>query len=346
MPLRVIRRKDRGNALTIVGEVCGVAIRQRAQSDSSATAREEASLLEAEIIRRHHLGERRGAHTFSAAVNSYVAADRRSPSTLARLHRILRALGDLPLRDVDQVVIERAARAVLRADASPATVRRGVIVPIRAVINHAAYLGWCEPPRFKSPKQPSGRTRFLSPDEVERLIAASAPHIRPLVVFLVGTGARMSEALELEWRDVDLAGGRAIFWRTKNGKRRTVFLPPRTTMCLAALPRLSDDGVFLTASARRYADTARQYGGQIKTAWRGALRRAGLDPELTPHDLRHTWATWHYAMNKDLLALKEAGGWSSVALVERYAHLMPEGQQAAIRRFLGIVEREERKAIA
>ena len=41
-------------------------------------------------------------------------------------------------------------------------------------------------------------------------------------------------------------------------------------------------------------------GGQIKTAWKGAIRRSGLDPELTPHDLRHTWASWHHAMNVNL----------------------------------------------
>jgi integrase len=33
------------------------------------------------------------------------------------------------------------------------------------------------------------------------------------------------------------------------------------------------------------------------------IRRAGLDPKLTPHDLRHTRASWHYAPNRDLLAL-------------------------------------------
>jgi integrase len=31
-------------------------------------------------------------------------------------------------------------------------------------------------------------------------------------------------------------------------------------------------------------------------------------PELTPHDLRHTWASWHYALNRDLLLLKVEGG--------------------------------------
>src|SRR5262249_59304425 len=84
-----------------------------------------------------------------------------------------------------------------------------------------------------------------------------------------------------------------------------------------------------------YEGRDRGYGGQIKTAWRGALQRAGLDPELTPHDLRHTWASWHYALNRDLLALKIEGGWSSVSLVERYAHLLPAGHVEAIRGFLG-----------
>ena len=87
------------------------------------------------------------------------------------------------------------------------------------------------------------------------------------------------------------------------------------------------------AAARAYADRNREYGGQIKTAWRGARNRAGISPEITPHDLRHTWASWHYAVHRDLLALKAEGGWSSVALVERYAHLLPAGQESAIRMF-------------
>jgi integrase len=79
-----------------------------------------------------------------------------------------------------------------------------------------------------------------------------------------------------------------------------------------------------------YADKGRQGGGQIKTAWKGAVRRAGLNPELTPHDLRHSWASWHYALYKDLLKLRLEGRWSSSDLVERYAHLLPAGQEAAI----------------
>ncbi len=37
--------------------------------------------------------------------------------------------------------------------------------------------------------------------------------------------------------------------------------------------------------------------------------------------LRHTWATWHYAANRDLVALMELGGWKSERMVLRYAHM-------------------------
>ncbi len=66
---------------------------------------------------------------------------------------------------------------------------------------------------------------------------------------------------------------------------------------------------FPPAGSQRRTVLGRREGRQIKTAWRGG-RRAKLAPELTPHDLRHTWASWHYALNRDLLLLKVEGGWS------------------------------------
>jgi integrase len=247
----------------------------------------------------------------------------------------LQAIGDLPLGSINQETATRAKQAMLAADAAPATIRRGVIVPLRAVMLHANRLGWCDAPRFKIPREPQGRTRYLLPSEAERLILAAAPHIKPLVVFLLCTGARMSEALELQWRDVDLVGRRAIFWQTKGGSRRVASLPARVGLSLGDVSPSARGAVFRTNTGAAYADRARAGGGQIKTAWKATLRRAGLPTEITPHDLRHTWASWHYAAHRDLLALKIEGGWSSVALVERYAHLMPAGHEAEISAFWG-----------
>src|SRR5215472_2449000 len=343
MPLTVTRRASTG-ALTISGTVAGQRIRRRAQSDSPKLAEEEAAALEAEILRSAWHGERRGSRTFAEAVTSYLEAAPRSETTKALCRRLLLALGTARLSDIDQGTVARLKARVLRPDALPATVSRRIIVPLRAVLRHAHRRGWCDAPVFDIPRRAEGRTLYVLPEEAERLVNAAAPHVKPLLLFLLGTGARMSEAIELEWRDLDLQGGRAIFWRTKTGKRRVAQLPPRLVAALAALPH-REGAVFrweITPSPsgrptriNTYVDHGREGGGQIKTAWKGAIRRAGLNPDLTPHDCRHTWASWHYAINRDLIALKVEGGWSSVVLVERYAHLMPADHEEAIRQFLG-----------
>jgi integrase len=270
--------------------------------------------------------------TLAEAIGSYLAHEPRAAGTQAMLRRILLYYGDAPLPTIDQESVDRARVAVLRPDASPATVRRNLIAPLRAVLQHAHRRGWCEVPRFDIPAEPKGRTLFLLPAQVESLIASAAPHLAPLIRFLVTTGCRMSEALALEWPDVDLVAGRAILWEgeTKSGGRRVVDLPPAAL----SLPLPGRPGrVFLTRTGAPYRDSS-VYGGQVKTAWATATRGAGLDG-FTPHHLRHTWATWHYALHRDLLALKHAGGWSSVTLVERYAHIMPAGHEPGIRRVLG-----------
>jgi integrase len=305
------------------------------------------------LLRDAWHGERRGVRSFAEAVVSYLAEQPRSCGRKATLHRLVRALGREPLAAIDQDALTRARAKVLRPSSSPATFARQVIGPVTAVLNHAHRRGWCDAPHFARAREPQGRTRFLLPAEAEALIAASAPHLRPLLIFLLCTGARLSEALGLEWRDVDLAGARAIFWadQTKSGRRRVADLPARAIVSMAGLPQRNGT-VFRKPDGRPYATSReRGYGGQIKTGWNSALRRWAYPnvpqgtSRFTPHDLRHSWASWHYALYRDPLALKAEGGWSSLALVERYAHLLPSGQEAAIREFWGLtIEAGERRA--
>jgi integrase len=333
MPLTVTRRRSTG-ALTITGSVAGQRIRRRAQSNDLQLAREEAATLEAAILRTQWHGERRGAsRTLPEAILSYIEAKPRSANEKARLARILRALGNIKLCDVDQDTVTRLRRTILRPSSGTATVMREIVTPLSAVLRHAHRRGWCDVPAFEIPRRGPGRTCYFTPAEAERLIEAAAPHLRPLLVFLIGTGMRMSEALELDWREVDLTDRWASQLHTKTLRRRVAKLPACVVVALAVLPHRTGP-VFLTQRGEPYANNGRRFGGQIKTAWRGALRRAGLDPKLTPHDLRHTWASWHYALNRDLLLLKAEGGWETLSMVERYAHLIPAGQAEAIRHFL------------
>ncbi|PHM61814.1 integrase [Xenorhabdus ishibashii] len=58
------------------------------------------------------------------------------------------------------------------------------------------------------------------------------------------------------------------------------------------------------------------------TAWNSALKRAGIE-DFRFHDLRHTWASWLVQSDVPLSILQEMGGWESIEMVRRYAHLAP-----------------------
>lgn len=344
MPLHVIRRPDTGK-LQITGIVRlpdgkRLQVRQRAGSDDLRLAQEEATALESQLLRDAYHGERRGSRRYGDVLEIWLNAAPRANGDHDRHLRILKALGDVTLAEVNQEAVNRVRQKILKPEAAPATILRGVISPIRAVLNFASAQSppWCDPPRFTVPKQPSGRTNFLLPEELQRLVAVAAPHLQGLILFIADTGARMSEAIELEWPDVDLSAPRVNFVKTKqNRPRMNVPLSPRSVAALACLPH-RDGRVFRTNTGEPYEDKGRQEGGHIKRGWLRALARAGLDTRpvrLTPHDLRHTWATWHYAQHRDLLRLQIEGGWSSVDLVTRYAHLMPEDLVEQIPLFWG-----------
>jgi integrase len=186
------------------------------------------------------------------------------------------------------------------------------------VLNHAAKRGLCAKRIVERPAQPQGRIRWITFDEAERLIEACSEHLRPLVMLLLGTGARLSEALYLDWREVNLAGAHVNFVATKNEGARGVPLHSRLVNELRKL-RHKQGRVFRTHTGLPYAEKE-SGGGQIKTAFKGACRRAGI-ADFSPHDCRHTWATWHYAANRDLIALMKLGGWKSERMVLRYAHV-------------------------
>ena len=101
---------------------------------------------------------------------------------------------------------------------------------------------------------------------------------------------------------------------------------------MAALANLEhrDGAVFRRPDGLPYeAKKDESGGGQIKTGFKGACRRAGIS-DFTPHDCRHTWATWHYAANRDLIALMQLGGWKSERMVLRYAHVNVDNLSSTI----------------
>lgn len=310
-----------------------------ARTANRAAADEIRIKWEAEILARSIHGARATA-TFADAVVGYLKAggERRYIAPL------LEHFGETPVVRVDQAAIDAAA-ACIKPAAGPATRNRQVYTPISAVLKHAAKRGLCEFRQVERPREPRGRIAWLRPDEAERLLDACAPHLRPLVIFLLGTGARLSEALYLNWSDVNLRDRRVWFTDTKAGEARGVPLNERVWRELANLPQ-RPGAVFRRPDGQAYSRRVGG-GGQIDTAFRAACRRAGFADQIvtrlpdgkvkkawrswySAHDCRHTWATWFYAETRDLRALMELGGWKSERMVMRYTHVNPDHLAVAI----------------
>jgi integrase len=320
MPLKVVRRHGSPN-FYLRGTVRGIAVDESTGTDSKEAAEAVRIKRENEILNRSVFGHRATTSFLEAAV-SYMehGGERRY------LDKLIDHFGTMPLDRVDQDAIDRAA-VELYPEAQNATKNRQVYAPVSAVLKRAAKRGWCEFRQIERLPEPEGRVRWITPEEAERLIAASAPHLRPLVIFYLSTGARVSEGLYLDWRNVHLSRAHVTFQETKNGERRGVPLHPRVVAELANLSH-RHGAVFRRPDGLPYA-VADDRGGQIKTAFTAACRRAGIT-DFRPHDCRHTWATWHYAENRDLIGLMRLGGWKSERMVLRYAHVNTSELAASI----------------
>ena len=311
MSLKLKRKRGSPNWY-VRGTVRGIVVDESTRTPERGAAESIRIKREAECLKASIFG-RKATVSFLKAAVEYMdnKGERRFVGPL------LAHFGTTPLANIDQAAIDRAAK-ILCPTAAPSTVNRQVHTPISAILKHAADRGWCGYRRVKRPAQPKGRTRWLSVDEAERLIEACSPHLRPLVIFLLYTGCRLAEGLYLDWRRVDLARAQVQFLETKNGDPRGVPLHPRVIAELQALKH-REGAVFRRPDGKPYARKV-DGGGQIKTAFKAACRRAGI-ADFTPHGLRHTWATWHYIANRDLTALMELGGWRSEKMVMRYTHV-------------------------
>lgn len=329
MPLKLVRRHG-SPYWYLRGSVRGIRVDESTGVGDKKKAEQVRIKREGQLLERSIHGDT-AVRTFAEAALSYMANGGDAQFVMP----LLDYFGPKVLvSQIGQAEIEAAARK-LCAGLSPATQNRKVFTPMSAILHHAARLKWCAKPVIARPKgHDKERVRWITYEEAERLIEAAAPHLRPLVVFLLSTGARLSEALYLEWSDVDLSRAHVTFRPTdtrgiKTDEARGVPLPARAVAELANTP-WDREGFVFRRPAGKIKTTGRVWlpyesrdgsgGGQVKTAWAGMLKRAGIE-DFSPHDCRHTWATWHYIANRDIGALMRLGGWRTPAMVFRYTHI-------------------------
>ena len=183
---------------------------------------------------------------------------------------------------------------------------------------------------LKKLKEPEGRTRFLSPDEIARLMTAcledTSPHIFAAVLLGISTGRRKGAITNLKWQDVDLETGRVQFWEQKT---KTFAVSTISGCTLELLQRKFTEKGELESLI--FPSPIKDGAAiDIRTAWERVKKRAQLE-DFRFHDLKHTCASYMAMEGSSLLDLAKVLGHKTLNMVIRYAHLT-EDHTAALQK--------------
>lgn len=235
---------------------------------------------------------------------------------------------------------DSAARAFLSsfgsAGAQATTVRRK-LAALRAFYRHLQREGAVTDNPFSSlrgPRKAKTLPKVLSVGDVEAFLAqpgkdfsegrlSEREFLRDSALFetLYSTGCRIGEVTPLKWSDIDFARGTAIV-TGKGSKDRLVILGSKALDALGRLRGASaaDDGDAVFRSSAGKAASSRFIERRMKKY----LAEAGLSPDLTPHKLRHSFATHLLDAGADLRSVQEMLGHSSLSTTQVYTHVSVE----------------------
>jgi len=241
--------------------------------------------------------------------------------------RLATAFNGKRLSEIHPFLIEKYRQSRINADAKVAANRE--LTCLKSIFNRCIewrkFEGQNPVKSVKLNREPKNRVRFLSPEEEGRLLATASEPLRTIILTGIYAGLRIqAEALTLRWENVDLVGRLVTVEAAyaKNGESRTI---PLNSVLWEALNRLKQDSksefVFLSQKGKSFRS--------IRTAFTTACRNANLR-DVSPHVLRHTFASRLAMAGVDLRTIQELGGWKEIKMIERYAHLSPAHKSAAI----------------
>jgi integrase/recombinase XerD len=236
--------------------------------------------------------------------------------------------------DLSAFLAELAAGGEERAPVAPATLQRKAAC-LRSFYRHLRREGILErdpTAELRAPRKSQRLPQVLTRDEVARLLAAPkgtdppALRDRALLELMYACGLRASEAIGLDVRDLDLTID-VLRARGKGSKERMV---PIGREAVAAVRAYLDGGrpafVGLRDEPRLFVN--RRGGGLTRQGLYKIVQRharaVGLDERMSPHTLRHTFATHLLAGGCDLRSLQEMLGHADIATTQIYTHLSAE----------------------
>lgn len=316
--------------------VGGRKIRRSTGTTSREAAEEFESKLRADIWRQVRLGQR-PRYTWAEAVKRWYAEaeGRGKEHDNAKLSWFAQYLDATVLTDIDRDLIQRM-RTLRAGESSPSTANRYMALARMVLRKAHREWDWIE----KAPVVPmyrleSKEPRYLTRQQFAKLKKKLPAHLAAVAEFSVETGLRMRNATGLQWSQVDLKRKLVVIpaSRAKAGETIGVPLSAAAGRVLAGQKGKHQTQVFTHRKGPKGRSLA--FEDANGAVFKAAAAAAGV-PWLRWHDLRHTWASWHVQRGTPLHVVQVLGGWKSLAMVQRYAHLSADHLRAYVEHGQGI----------
>jgi integrase len=306
MPVTIYKR---GDIYHYRGTVNGRLLRGTCQTSDRKTALRIASAKEQEAW-KSDLDGPDAVLMFSQAVMHYRKAGRSNRF----INMVANYWKDMLVKHITPGLVRQAAIA-LYPNATGGTRNRHVIVPTQAIINYSASLEMCRTLKVERFEENYKVKKPVSWDWVESFMRASQPHLGALACFMFLTGARISEALDLRWEDIDMSSRRATIRQTKVGSERKAHMPTALVAAIANIEGERDpEGKVFKYSTRN----------TCAPQWKKACKRAKI-PFRSFHCCRHGFATALLHKGIDPITVAKLGGWKTPQHVfETYGHAMAD----------------------
>ena len=254
-----------------------------------------------------------------------------SEGTVGYVRRLTEYWGDRPLEQIGTKEVGAWCDWLCGKGNKPGSVRREMLV-MKAALTHGAGRGMVrELPKFPKIRVDDARDRVLGVNEVNAIREACQrvrPDVFPLLEFLMMTGARVGEALGLDWSEVDLVKMTVVLVSRKGGRVRKRMLPvhPGLAPILEAM-RVMGGGVGAVFRARNGERLC--YMG-VRRRFQEVFQEAGVK-DAKIHDMRRSFATHLLVEGVDPVSVSELLGHQSMQMLKRhYAKLRPAQMGGAL----------------
>jgi len=201
---------------------------------------------------------------------------------------------------------------------------------LRRILNLAIAEGYLTTNPIKAVKffpEPTGRLKYLSDPEINRLREVLSPEHWPVVAFAIETGLRQSEQFQARWDCVNQDQGILTVPLSKSGKTRHVVLSEAAVEILRGLTSWAHSPYLFPSPLT--PSQPMQGRNFVVRVYEPALKRTGI-LEANWHTLRHTFASRAVMAGVDLRTVMELMGHSTITMTMRYAHLSPAHLRLAV----------------